>query len=102
TWSVHCHNDFGLAVQNSINGVTKGPATQIEGCINGIGERAGNASLEQCIMILKHFGAQSATDQSRFYTTADTSKLQQVSDFVNQHMLPRQPHWPVSGENAAK
>ena len=44
-WSAHCHNDFGLAVQNTINAVFKGPARQIEGCINGIGERAGNAAL---------------------------------------------------------
>lgn len=100
-WSVHCHNDFGLAVQNSINAVCRGPATQIEGCINGIGERAGNASLEQCIMIIKHFG-ETSQSSNRYYTTTDTSKLQKISDFVGQHMLPRQPHWPVSGENAAK
>ena len=56
TWSVHCHNDFGLAVENTIRAVFDGPATQIEGCINGIGERAGNAALEQCVMIVKQFG----------------------------------------------
>ena len=101
TWSVHCHNDFGLAVQNTMNAVFQGPATQIEGCINGIGERAGNASLEQCIMIVKHFG-QSAEERRNVFTTCDTSKLQQLSDFVGNNMLPRQPHWPVSGDNAAK
>jgi 2-isopropylmalate synthase len=98
TWSVHCHNDFGLAVQNSINGVADGPARQIEGCINGIGERAGNAALEQCIMIIKHF----SQSEDAFYTTVRTDKLQEISDFVSKHMLPRQPHWPISGDNAAK
>lgn len=99
TWSVHCHNDFGLAVENTMNAVFEGPATQIEGCINGIGERAGNAALEQCIMIIKHFGARGA---QQCFTTADTGKIQEVSDFVSAHMLPRQPHWPVCGYNAAK
>jgi 2-isopropylmalate synthase len=99
TWSVHCHNDFGLAVTNSINGVFNGPARQIEGCINGIGERAGNASLEQCIMLIKQFGA---TATEPFFTTINTEYIQEVSDFVSTHMLPRQPHWPVSGENAAR
>lgn len=110
TWSVHCHNDFGLAVQNSINGVFQGPARQIEGCINGIGERAGNAALEQCIMIIKHFGSDSpriATDDTvdrsqQFHTNIATEYLQEISDFVAQCMLPRQPHWPVCGENAVK
>ncbi len=97
TWSVHCHNDFGLAVQNTINAVLDGPATQIEGCVNGIGERAGNASLEQCIMIINHFG------QTRdIYTTVKTPVLQPISDFVSINMLPRQPHSPVCGENATK
>ncbi len=100
-WSVHCHNDFGLAVQNSLNGVIDGPATQIEGCINGIGERAGNAALEQCIMIIKHF-SECSDKENPFYTTVAAEKVQVISDFVSQHMLPRQPHWPVSGDNAAK
>lgn len=101
TWSVHCHNDFGLAVQNSINAVMDGPATQIEGCINGIGERAGNAALEQCIMIIKHF-SQCASKEDPYFTSICTDKLQEISDFVSKHMLLRQPHWPVSGDNAAK
>jgi 2-isopropylmalate synthase len=101
TWSTHCHNDFGLAVQNSINAVFEGPARQIEGCINGTGERAGNAALEQCIMLIKKFGS-SIDPANPFYTTIDTSKLQSISDFVSEHMLPRQPHWPISGDNAAK
>jgi 2-isopropylmalate synthase len=101
TWSTHCHNDFGLAVQNSINAVFNGPARQIEGCINGTGERAGNAALEQCIMLIKQFGAD-ADPENPFYTTIDISKLQTISDFVSKNMLPRQPHWPISGDNAAK
>jgi 2-isopropylmalate synthase len=99
TWSVHCHNDLGLAVQNSINAVFNGPARQIEACINGVGERAGNAALEQCVMVLKCF-AEQVDAQQPFYTTIAAEQLQSVSDFVNEHMLPRQPHWPVSGANA--
>lgn len=100
-WSIHCHNDFGLAVQNSLNAVFDGPARQIEGCINGIGERAGNAALEQCIVAIAEFGA--ARDPERpFITGIRCEKLQKVSDFVSTHMLPRQPHTPVVGDNAAK
>jgi 2-isopropylmalate synthase len=102
-WSVHCHNDFGLAVQNSVNAVFNGPARQIEGCINGIGERAGNAALEQCIMVIEQFGksVNGATGKG-FYTTIATEHLQRASDFVGVNMLPRQPHSPVCGDNAAK
>ena len=52
TLSVHCHDDLGLAVANSLSGVQVG-ARQVEGCINGIGERAGNASVEELAMILR-------------------------------------------------
>lgn len=100
-WSTHCHNDFGLAVQNSLNAVFKGPARQIEGCFNGVGERAGNAALEQCIMIIKQFGANVNPDNP-LYTTINTEHLQKVSNFVDRYMLPRQPHWPVTGHNAAR
>jgi 2-isopropylmalate synthase len=50
--SVHCHNDLGLAVANSLSGVQVG-ARQVEGCVNGIGERAGNASVEELAMVLR-------------------------------------------------
>ena len=50
--SVHCHNDLGLAVANSLAGCLVG-ARQVEGCVNGIGERAGNASIEELAMILR-------------------------------------------------
>ncbi len=104
TWSVHCHNDLGLAVQNSINGVFDGPALQIEGCINGIGERAGNASLEQCIMIIRQFGDDATRRMTgiAYHCEANLDVIQEISDFVDSHMLPRQPHWPVTGENAAR
>src|SRR3954449_9340178 len=52
TLSVHCHNDLGLAVANSLAGITAG-ARQIECAVNGIGERAGNASLEEIVMLLR-------------------------------------------------
>lgn len=101
TWSTHCHNDFGLAVINSINAVFFGPARQIEGCINGIGERAGNTAIEQCILIIRHFSAM-LDAQNPFYTNINTDHIQRISDFVSTHMLPRQPHWPIGGSNAAK
>ncbi len=102
-WSVHCHNDFGLAVHNTVNAVFSGPARQIEGCINGIGERAGNAALEQCIMVIDQFGKTAKSESgATFYTTVATEHLQKASDFVSAHMLPRQPHSPVCGDNAAK
>ncbi len=52
TWSVHCHNDLGLAVANSLVAIENG-IRQVEGTINGIGERAGNTALEEVIMVLK-------------------------------------------------
>ena len=100
-WSVHCHNDFGLAVENSIYGVFRGPARQVEGCFNGIGERAGNAALEQVIMILKQFAA-SVDPERPLYTGIKTEKIKKVCDFVSRHMLTRQPHWPITGDNAAR
>ena len=100
-WSAHCHNDLGLALDNTINAVLYGPATQIEGCINGIGERAGNVSLEQCVMYFHQF--QKYFDQSRCYKTGiNIEKTQEISNFVHKHMLPRQPHSPISGCNAAR
>jgi 2-isopropylmalate synthase len=101
TWSAHCHNDFGLALENTMNAVFLGPVTQIEGCFNGIGERAGNVPLEQCIMYLKYFGAM-GNGKKTFFTRANSEALQAISDFVSRYMLPRQPHWPITGENAMK
>lgn len=101
-WSVHCHNDFGLALDNSMNAVLFGPATQIEGCFNGIGERAGNVALEQCVMVIKHFGNSRGAEYPSLFTNINTELLQRVSDFVSKNMLPRQPHWPITGDNSAK
>lgn len=101
TWSAHCHNDFGLALDNTLAAVFEGPVRQIEGCINGIGERAGNVALEQCVMAIRHFSSCVETDNP-FYTTVRTEKLKEISDFVSTHMLPRQPHFPVTGANAMK
>ena len=98
---MHCHNDFGLAVENSLNGVFEGPARQIEGCFGGVGERAGNAALEQCIMLIKHFASKQDVKEP-LYTNINTEKIKEICDFVAKHMLPRQPHTPISGRNSAK
>ncbi len=73
TISVHCHNDLGLSSSNSLAAVEAG-ARQVEGCINGIGERAGNAALEEIIVALKaredHFGVQVNIDTKQLYPTS--------------------------------
>ena len=73
TLSCHCHNDLGLAVANSLAAV-RGGAGQVECCLNGIGERAGNASLEEIVMALRtrhaFFGADTAVDASRIYAAS--------------------------------
>ena len=99
TWSIHCHNDLGTALDNTLNGVFSGIIGQIEGCINGVGERAGNASLEQCIMNIRQFGFGNHLAH-KVFTNIDISYLQEVSDFIAEHMLPRQPHSPIVGDNA--
>ena len=101
TWSVHCHNDLGLALDNTMAAVFDGPATQLEGCINGIGERAGNVSIEQACMYIKQFGDKKE-EGSKLWTHIDFSMIQQISDFVAENMLDRQAHWPISGDNAAR
>jgi 2-isopropylmalate synthase len=101
-FSTHNHNDFGLALDNSINAVMDGPARQIEGCINGVGERAGNAALEQCVMYLRAFGHLENANGKTFYTNVDVSHLKPISDFIADKMLPRQPHSPIVGGNSAK
>jgi len=100
-WSAHCHNDYGLALTNTMQSIFDGPVTQIEGCFNGIGERAGNVSIEQCIMYLKAFGYNNSENKN-FHTNTNAHNIKDISDFVATHMLPRQAHWPISGENAAR
>ncbi len=71
--SIHCHNDLGNAVANSLSAIQNG-ATQVEGCINGIGERAGNASLEEVVMNLvtrkDFFDVETGIDTREIYKTS--------------------------------
>ena len=93
--SIHCHNDLGLAVANSLEALKRG-ARQVEGTINGIGERAGNASLEEIIMGLKtrpdFFGLTTGVDTNQIYRT---SRL--VSELTG---FPVQPNKAIVGANA--
>ena len=98
-WSAHCHDDLGLALENSMNAVFDGPATQVEGCINGVGERAGNASIEQCVMFVNLFGKQK---EFEYYNDVNISGFKEISDFIDERMLPRQPHSPITGLNSAR
>jgi len=95
TLSVHCHNDLGMAVANSLAAVHAG-ARQIECTINGIGERAGNCSLEEVVMALKtrfeFFGLETGVETTRLYPT---SRL--VSSITGMH-APRNK--AIVGENA--
>lgn len=92
--STHCHNDLGLATANSFAGVQNG-ARQIECTINGIGERAGNTSLEECVMIMKKHGDQG------FSTGIQTEKFHMISQLVSEKMnMPVQPNKAVVGANA--
>ncbi|MCW5516583.1 2-isopropylmalate synthase [Muriicola sp. Z0-33] len=92
--SCHCHNDLGLATANSIAGVING-ARQIECTINGIGERAGNTSLEEVVMILRqhpHLALDTGINSKLLYST---------SQMVSQKMgMPVQPNKAIVGSNA--
>ncbi len=95
TIATHCHNDLGLAVANSLAGVLAG-ARQIECTINGIGERAGNAALEEVVMALKVRG-----DIMRFTTGIDTTMLARASKLVsNVTGFPVQYNKAIVGKNA--
>ncbi len=95
TISVHCHNDLGLAVANSLSAIRSG-ARQVETCINGIGERAGNAALEEVVMALKTRG-----DFYDLDTNVKSRELYRTSRLVSDltGMLV-QPNKPVVGANA--
>lgn len=92
--SCHCHNDLGLATANSIAGIISG-ARQIECTINGLGERAGNTSLEEVVMVIKqhkHLG---------FYTSVKSEMLNPISRLVSDVMrMPVQPNKAIVGSNA--
>ena len=94
TISCHCHNDLGLATANSIYGVING-ARQIECTINGIGERAGNTSLEEVVMILKQHSDLGLYTKINSKLLNDTS--QKVSDLMG---MPVQPNKAIVGSNA--
>ncbi len=92
--SCHCHNDLGLATANSIAGVLAG-AGQIECTINGLGERAGNTSLEEVVMILKQHS------NLGYYTDIVTQDLNPISRLVSETMrMPVQPNKAIVGSNA--
>lgn len=93
--SVHCHDDLGLATANSLEGLKKG-ARQVECTINGIGERAGNAALEEIVMALKtrsdFFGLETAINTTEIYKTS-----RMVSEIMG---FPVQPNKAIVGANA--
>jgi len=92
--SCHCHNDLGLATANSIAGVISG-ARQIECTINGLGERAGNTSLEEVVMVLKQH------KQLGLYTSINTKNLNPISRLVADTMrTPVQVNKAIVGANA--
>lgn len=93
--SVHCHNDLGLATANSLAAIRQG-ARRVECTINGIGERAGNASLEEVVMILK-----TRQRSLGFFTGIDTTQLAGTSALVSRQTgIPVQPNKAVIGGNA--
>lgn len=94
--SVHCHNDMGLATANSIAGVKAG-ARQVECTINGIGERAGNTSLEEVAMILQVHKSSFGDLKTNINSKLFTSISHQVSSMMN---MPVQPNKAIVGKNA--
>jgi 2-isopropylmalate synthase len=95
-WSVHCHNDLGMAVANSLAGVKIGGARQVECTINGLGERAGNCSLEEVVMAVK-----TRRDYFNLDLGIDTSQIVPASRMVAQTTgFVVQPNKAVVGANA--
>ena len=93
--STHCHDDLGLAVANSLAAVSAG-ARQIECCVNGLGERAGNAALEEIVMALR-----TRKDLMDVETRLDTKKITSVSRLVSEVTgIPVQPNKAIVGRNA--
>ena len=93
--SVHCHNDLGMAVANSISAIENG-ARQIEGCVNGLGERAGNAALEEVIMAIE-------TGEARLNLKTDiaTEEIGPTSRLIsNIYGFPVQYNKAIVGKNA--
>ena len=95
-WSVHCHNDLGMAVANSLAGVKIGGARQIECTINGLGERAGNCALEEIVMAVK-----TRRDYFDLSIGVDTTQIVPASRLVSQTTgFVVQPNKAVVGANA--
>jgi len=95
-WSVHCHNDLGMAVANSLAGVKIGGARQVECTINGLGERAGNCSLEEVVMAVK-----TRKDYFRLEMNIDAQHILAASRMVSQTTgFVVQPNKAVVGANA--
>ncbi len=95
-WSVHCHNDLGMAVANSLAGVKIGGARQIECTINGLGERAGNCALEEVVMAVK-----TRRDYFNLDLNIDTQHIVAASRMVSQITgFVVQPNKAVVGANA--
>ena len=94
-WSTHCHNDLGMAVANSLAAVMGG-ARQVECTINGLGERAGNASLEEVVMAIK-----TRSDIFNLITGIDTTQIVPTSKLVSSITgYPVQPNKAIVGANA--
>jgi len=94
-WSVHCHNDLGVAVANSLSAVMNG-ARQVECTINGLGERAGNASLEEIVMAVR-----TRKDVFPCTTRIDTTQIVPASKLVSGITgFPVQPNKAIVGANA--
>ena len=92
--STHCHNDLGMATANTISGIMNG-ARQVEVTINGIGERAGNTSLEEVVMTLK------CRKDLPFHTDIDAKQIYKNSRLVSTLMrMPVQPNKAIVGRNA--
>ncbi len=95
-WSVHCHNDLGMAVANSLAGVTIGGARQVECTINGLGERAGNCSLEEVVMAVR-----TRRDYFKLDLGIDCTQIVPASRMVSQITgFVVQPNKAVVGANA--
>jgi 2-isopropylmalate synthase len=94
-WSTHCHNDLGMAVANSLAAVSAG-ARQVECTVNGLGERAGNASLEEIVMAVK-----TRSDVFKLTTRIDAAQIVPASKLVSTITgYPVQPNKAVVGANA--
>lgn len=93
--SVHCHNDLGLATANSIAGILNG-ARQVECTINGLGERAGNAALEEIVMAIK-----TRSPRMEFEINIETKEIYRTSHLVSTLTgIPVQPNKAIVGQNA--